>query len=88
MIPETIKMGGLVYKINQIIMGDEAEVTHSPCVINININLDESKKLLVLGHEIFEIINEEHELNLKHHKIMTLGFEWYQVLMDNPEIFK
>jgi hypothetical protein len=68
-------------------MGDEAEVTHGPCFINININLSESKKSLVLKHEVFEIINNEHELNLEHHKIMTLGFEWHQVTTDNPGVF-
>lgn len=88
MMPDTIKIGGLVYKINQIVMGDEGEVSHSPCSINININMDEDRKLLVLEHEVFEIINAEHELNLKHHKIMTLSFEWNQVLKDNPDVFK
>jgi hypothetical protein len=87
MIPASIKIGGLVYQINQIVMGDEAEVTHAPCTINININLSESKKSLALKHEIFEIINNEHQLNLKHHKIMTLAFEWHQVTTDNPGVF-
>jgi hypothetical protein len=86
-MPDSIKIGGLVYKINEIDMGDEAEVTHAPCVININKNLSDSKKSLVLKHEIFEIINSEHELNLKHHKIMTLSFEWHQIIMDNPDVF-
>jgi hypothetical protein len=88
MIPNFIKIGGLVYKINQIVMGDEGEATHSRCVININADLNESKKLMVLFHEIFEIINEEHQLNLKHRKIMTLAFDWHQVIIDNKEMFR
>ena len=87
MIPDSIKIGGLIYKINQIAMGDEAEVNHRPCVININTNLSEPKKILALNHEVFEILNTEHQLNLKHHKIMTLAFEWHQVLTDNEGVF-
>lgn len=87
MIPDTIKIGGIIYKINQIVMGDEAEVIHAPCIINIDKNLDESKKLLALRHEVDEIINNEYQLKLKHHKIMTLSFAWHQISIDNPGVF-
>lgn len=87
MIPDTLKIGGLTYKVNQIVMGDEAEVIHAPCVINININLSESKKRLALRHEVDEIIDNEYELKLKHHKIMTLSFAWHQISEDNPGVF-
>jgi len=88
MIPDSIKIGGLIYIINQIEMGDEGEANHIPCVININKNLAESKKLMVLNHETFEIISEEYQLNLKHPKIMTLSFAWHQVYKDNPGVFE
>lgn len=39
-----------------------------------------------LWHEIFEIIDHQEELNLKHHKIQTLGFAARQIVEDNREI--
>jgi hypothetical protein len=41
-----------------------------------------------LLHEIFEAVNEIHELELDHHKIKTLTSAMYQILRSNENLFE
>jgi hypothetical protein len=39
-------------------------------------------------HEFLEVFNSEHELGLSHHQMQSLATCLYQLINDNPEIFK
>lgn len=41
-----------------------------------------------LLHEIIEAINTENEMGLAHQQIQSLATQMYQVINDNPEMFK
>lgn len=86
-IPPYIKIEGIIHEIYRIPIADDGETIYNPAVVNINSRQSQDKQELALVHEIFEIINEAHELKLPHNKIMTLGSVIHQVLKDNPELF-
>lgn len=44
------------------------------------------EQLASLLHEIIEAINYRYEMDLEHHKIMTLETALYQILVDNPQL--
>jgi hypothetical protein len=86
-MPRTIKVGPIIYNIQQANMSDEGEMTPEG-VMNINKNLIDPKQELAIIHEVVEIINGEYQLDLPHPKIMTIGYAFYQFIKDNPEVFK
>jgi hypothetical protein len=88
MIPNSIKIGGIPYEIILTTMVDEGNVKHSEGQILINKDLCESKQELALIHEIIEIIIAEHELKIKHHKIMTISNVLHQIIIDNTKLFR
>ena len=57
---------------------------HAEIVLDGNMTKDVT--MAFLWHEIFEIIDHQEELRLKHHKIQTLGFSVRQIVVDNREI--
>lgn len=88
-IPKEIKIGGLVYKVEQKnLRRDEVEDNSGYCRVNgeyiaINSELTDNVKESTLLHEILEAINFNHQLELTHSTIMTLEATLYQVLKDN-----
>ena len=55
-------------------------------VINKSSHLSVRQQTLL--HEVFEAINEIHELDLDHYKIKTLTAAMFQILMDNKDLFE
>jgi len=92
-LPKEIKIGGLVYKIEEKDLRiTEVENNSGYCRVNdekivINSELTENVKESTLLHEIIEAINFNHQLELPHSTIMTLEATLYQVIKDN-KLFK
>jgi hypothetical protein len=88
-----IKIGGIMYEVTKVKnLARDRGCLGECCVNSAEIHLDEelSENLAdkVLLHEIIEAINLENEMELKHRNITILESSLYQVLIDNPEIFK
>lgn len=56
------------------------------------IRLDPTRPLVrqhrTLVHEIIEALNDELDIGLKHHQVNLLEAGFYEVLVNNPEIFR
>lgn len=91
MMPETIKIGGVEYKISPMdrkISESYGMVIFESAAIHLDETLCPDMALSTLLHEVIEVINEENQLKLKHRAIQTLATQLFQVLRDNPEVFK
>jgi len=91
MIPETIKIGGIHYKIiptDSKITDSSGKIVFDSAVIHLDETLCPDMALATLLHEVIESINEENELKMKHRVIQTLGTQLFQVLKDNPGVFE
>lgn len=92
MIEKNIKIGGLYYKTLEVkdLARDHSALGRC-CGNNTTIELDselkDSVKEKTLIHEIIEAINFEYELDLEHPKISILASAFYQVLVDNKNLF-
>lgn len=89
-IPETIKIGGLIYKCIEVEnLSRDKNANGASCgnglYIEIDKSLPEQLKESVLLHEILEQINYIYELELDHKTITTLEAALYQVFKDNFE---
>jgi len=87
-----VRVGGIDYTIlfDDTLMAKEekfGEVDYMGAIITLDSNMDDNVTMAFLWHEVFEIIDHQSELNLKHHKIQTLGFDVNQILTDNRGIF-
>lgn len=90
-LPKKVKVGGIEFEIHYRTfegLDCSAVCSFDKATITINLDLCEAKREEALIHEIFEIINEAHEMKLPHSKIMTLGTSMHQILIDNPRIFE
>ena len=91
MIPEIIKIGGIRWKIQKMCPSSSdacARVDFEHAIIYLDDDLNSDVELAALLHEVFEIINRTNELDLPHHCIQTLETQTFQVLKDNPDVFK
>lgn len=79
-----VKVGGVFYQVRRGKMMNEGESLFREGIINICHEACDDIASLALVHEILEIINNEHGLNLSHSKIQSLGSAIHQVLKDNP----
>lgn len=62
------------------------KVNYMAQVITLSGHTADEVTMAFLWHEIWEIVDYQEELNLKHHKIQTLGFAARQIVQDNREI--
>jgi hypothetical protein len=91
MMPETIKIGGIIYKISPMdrkISESYGMVTFESAAIHLDETLCPDMALATLLHEVIEVINEENQLKLKHRAIQTLATQVFQVLRDNKGVFE
>ena len=91
MMPDTIKIGGIHYKIipeDSKISESYGKVVFEYASIHLDDTLTNDMALATLLHEVIEVINEENELKLEHRAIQTLATQLFQVLKDNPDVFK
>ena len=91
MMPDDIKIGGVRYKI--IPADSKVSESYGKTIFeSASIHLDETlihdMALATLLHEVIEVINEENELKMKHRAIQTLATQLFQVLKDNPDVFR
>ena len=90
MIPDSIKIGGVRYKIipaDSKVTDSSGKIIFGSALIHLDETLCPDMALATLLHEVIEAINEENELKMKHRAIQTLGTQLYQVLKDNPGVF-
>ena len=91
MMPDTIKIGGIDYKIlsmDRQISESYGMTVFESAAIHLDETLCSDMANATLLHEVIEVINEENELNLKHRAIQTLATQLYQVLKDNKGVFE
>lgn len=70
----------------QAIESELGRINYMAATITLDGNLSDQVGMAFLWHEIVEIIDHQEELNLKHHKIQTLGFSLRQIVEDNRGI--
>ena len=90
MMPDTIKIGGVHYKIipsESNVIDSSGKIVFGSATIHIDETLQHDMALATLLHEVVEVINEENELKMKHRVIQTLATQLFQVLKDNPDVF-
>jgi hypothetical protein len=91
MISDDIKIGGVRYKIIPVdskISDSYGKVIFESASIHLDETLCPEMANATLLHEVIEVINEENELKLEHRAIQTLATQLFQVLKDNPDVFK
>jgi hypothetical protein len=87
-----VRVCGIDYTIlfdNTLMAKEEkfGEVDYMGATITLDGNMNDSVTMAFLWHEVFEIVDHQAELKLKHHKIQTLGFSVNQIMTDNRGIF-
>jgi hypothetical protein len=92
-ITDKIKIAGQVYdvKYNSKMpskRGHNGECDSMDNEITIDPNLKMARQEQVLIHEIIEAINMEYPLELEHVQIEMLEVALYQIIVDNPDMFK
>lgn len=90
-MPDDIKIGGVRYKIipaESNVIDSSGKVVFGSAVIHIDETLQYDMAKATLLHEVIEVINEENELKMKHRVIQTLATQLFQVLKDNPDVFR
>jgi hypothetical protein len=92
-LPQKVKIGGIWYTICLVPhMQLEDNCTGKLLEMQTMIKLDESLSpdlmKATLIHEIVEAINAENEYKMPHRTIQGLSTQIYQVIADNPEMFK
>jgi hypothetical protein len=92
-IPNYIKIGGLTFDVKKDnTLSRERHKYGESSAAGLWITYDPSfpKEQIesTFLHEIIEMINDVYELELEHHKITLLETTLYQIMKDNPDIFK
>ena len=86
-IPKSIKIGGHDVEIlltDDVSMNKSGELRNWKNLIKINNDgFSESVQAESLMHEILEAINENHQLELPHHVIMTLADQIFAIIRNN-----
>ena len=91
MMPEKIKIGGIKYKIEKMHPSSSdacAKINFEQAIIFLDYDLNSDVALSSLLHEVIETISKTNELEIPHHCIQTLETQLFQVLRDNPDVFK
>jgi hypothetical protein len=91
MMSNDIKISGVRYKIipaDSKVTDSSGKVVFGSAVIHLDETLCPDMASATLLHEVIEVINEENELKMKHRAIQTLATQLFQVLKDNPDVFK
>ena len=92
-LTDKARLLGIVYNI-ELVPNLRADVGYSglatPTSANIKLDAGMCMDMLLATktHEFFEVFNSEHELGLSHHQLQSLATCWYQLIKENPEIFK
>jgi hypothetical protein len=94
-IPEKVKIGGFEYEIvkSEIVLNPENDAcygTHEFTTLRINIAEKYAGQVqkATLIHEIIHAISDVYHLDFKESTVQKLGDALYQVIIDNPEMFK
>jgi hypothetical protein len=91
-IPEKVKIGGHIYTINNVkgfeLDGCGADINVATQIIRICQDSPQDRRESSFLHEIIEAIDSNFELKLEHPIIQCLEETLYQVIVDNPDIFK
>jgi hypothetical protein len=88
-IPEKVKIGGHNLSIDfSTDISNMGEWRSEKQNIKIHKDNCKSQQEETLLHEIMECINYHYELKLPHWQIQVLGTVFYQIIKDNPELFK
>jgi hypothetical protein len=92
-ITPVVKVGGVIYDVilvDHMRLEDECtgKLRTGRAIINLDRGLQQDLLKATEIHEIFEIIDIENQLGIKHRQLQCLATQWYQVIHDNPEIFK
>lgn len=83
-IPQTLKIGGHIYKIEIKEMKDCGECDYANNTISLNKDHAQSQQEATLIHEIFHAINANFdESSISHMLLESLSQQFYQVLKDN-----
>lgn len=92
-IPTKVKIGGHAYEcelVSNLARDDDA--LGRSCGNALRIEIDDSisheNKESTLLHEILEQINYRYGLRLEHNQIKILETALYQIIKDNPEVFR
>ena len=92
-IAPTVKIAGIVYSVRMVSqMSTEdnctGKIRTGRAIIDLDNDMHPDMAKATILHEIIEAIDIENELSLEHHKVQSLATQLYQVINDNPEIFK
>lgn len=92
-IPDKVKIGGQTYRVRYDAKmptkrGHKGECDPMDNEITLDPLMIKSQQEQTFIHEILEAINFEYPVNLEHTQIELLDAVLYQVIKDNPEIFK
>ena len=87
-----IKIGGVWYTIQLVPhmrLEDDCSGKAIPGRAIIKLDEDSCPQMMLADqiHEIFEIIDIENELKIPHRALQCLATQWFQVLIDNPDVF-
>jgi hypothetical protein len=90
-IPDKVKIGGHTWEVKTIHedeMQDNAITYFNSHTIKINGTKPKSRQESAFIHELIEVINFHYGINMEHQNIEILEETLYQVIIDNPNIFK
>jgi predicted Zn-dependent protease with MMP-like domain len=94
-IPESIKIGGTIYTVKQedkpfISAGEiaDASITYGDAEIRVWATREISQVMHDLLHEILHAINNDYRLHLGEDDVERLASGMFNVLVDNPDLFK
>lgn len=90
---DTVKVGMQQYTVDRSDSGVSTRGSFGECYrgslrINIDPRSDPRRQEQTFVHEIFEAIDFEYNVGLKHHQIELLELAVYQVAEDNPGLFE
>ena len=91
-VPKKIKIAGIWYDI-KFVAGLRADddcsgkslLTKAKILLDNDMCADMNNATCL--HEVFEIIKEENQLKISHRALQTMATQFYQVIVDNPELF-
>jgi hypothetical protein len=93
-IPENIKVGYKDYKVVKVNNLDDGtnllfgEVTYVDEVIKLANKYPENQMKLTLIHELVHAVDDMLGIDLKEEQVVKLGTGLYQVIKDNPDMFR
>lgn len=93
-LPETVKIGGVDYIVEYVPdlrdgdQGLNGWIRYNDCKIQIDADLSDQRKRIVLWHEIVHGLLENAGAESEHDEkiVVALGYGLVQVLRDNPQL--